>query len=331
MSSSHSFSRLEITAISLLVSLIFYAILISFILPFDASRAFAAPGYVNDTATTLLNITNFAPRVINVLVDDINSSPVHEIDLVSGTTRKVWCNGTVVDWNGKDDIIAVNATLYFIANKSSTPNDKNEHYSNRSCNAYRSGTYNKTYSCTFAVWFFANNGTWYCNMSAWDNGTANFDGRGAYNSSTNRTKVNPLYGLSVPPIINYGELALNKTSLTDKIENVTNTGNMNIDLQLYGYGGSVRIENNQSLKCRMGTIPIRNEHFSLTVDTAFESMTNLSGQFANPNDINNFNLAQRKSETINSTRNTYWKIRVPPVGVKGQCNGTIVFSSVIDD
>ncbi|MFH0978191.1 MAG: hypothetical protein V1837_02705 [Candidatus Woesearchaeota archaeon] len=288
----------------------------------------AGTQWVNDSIITRVNVTNYAPRVIDVLVDDINSSPVHEIDLVSGTTRKVWCNGTVVDWNGKDDIVAVNATLYFIANKSSTPDDKNEHYSNRSCTAYKTGLYNKTYSCTFAVWFFANNGTWFCNMSAWDNGTADLRNGISYNSSVNRTRINPLYGLDVPPIVDFGEVPLNAESPTRAV-NVTNTGNMPLDLRLYGYGGNVRTENNLSMKCKIGNISVRNMRFDNTSAHTFSNMWNLSGQFANPIYMN-FGVKQRKSETLDSINNTYWRIKIPQYAVKGKCNGTIVFNAVKD-
>jgi hypothetical protein len=289
----------------------------------------AAPSWVNDSAITKVNVSNFVPKVVGVIVDDNKTSPPDEIDLISGTTRKVWCNATVVDYNGKDDIIACNATLYHQLNKSTQQNDKNEHYSNNSCTTTKTGTYNKTYSCSFTIWYYANNGTWYCNISAWDNGTANLNGQSAHNSSLDSTKIHPLYSLNVPGVIDYGPLALNQNSSSDVIENVTNTGNMNLDLKLYGYGGTVRTENNLSMKCRMGNITIANERFSLSAGTAHPSMTPLSGQFGNPSSVN-FNLAQRNSETTNSTKNTYWKIHIPQYNVKGQCNGTIVFNAVVD-
>ena len=83
-------------------------------------------------------------------------------------------------------------------------------------------------------------------MSAWDNGTANLDGISAYNSSTDNSKIQELYALSVPPIIDYGELPLN-TESAEKIENVTNLGNMDIDLELYGYGGTAAVDAAQGI------------------------------------------------------------------------------------
>jgi hypothetical protein len=322
-----TFPRLWTLALLLVVSAVLYLQLCALILVPASQKSFAASKFVNDTAIAILNITNFVPRVVNVVVDDSTPSPANEIDLVSASFRTVWCNGTVIDNNGKDDIMAVNATLFFVANRSSSRDDMNEHYSNRSCTIVRSFMYNRSYSCSFRMQFFANNGTWLCNMSAWD---MPMKGSSAYNSSVDSVRVNPIYALSVPPVINFGELALNQTSALDKIENVTNTGNMNIDLALHGYGGTNIMENNLSMICSLGNITVRNERFSLASGVAFDSMTNLSGQFALPNVVNNFNLAQRKSETLNSTRNTYWKIRVPQFGVKGMCNGTIVFSSRID-
>ena len=319
-----------VTVVAALLYSIFYLFLgLLYVEPLKA-----APSWVNDTLIVKVNVTNYAPKVVGVVVDDSTPSPADEINLVSGSVRRVFCNGTVVDWNGKDDIVAVNATLYYNKNKSTSQNDMNEHYSNRSCALVRSYIYNETYTCGFNVWFFANNGTWYCNMSAWDNATADFRHMQAFNSSIDLVKVNPLYGLEVPPLINFGELALNAESNPHKVVNVTNTGNMKIDLNLWGYGGTKDyrvepVENNLSMKCTMGNISIRNLRFDTnqSVDP-WTSMTNLSGQRFNPKVVN-FNLAQRRSETTNSTNNTYWKIKIPQYTAKGQCNGTVVFVATV--
>lgn len=287
----------------------------------------AAPVWINDTAYARVNITNFVPQVVGLVVYD-SPSPDDEIDLSTGTIRKVWCNGTVVDNNGADDIVAANATIFFVDNSSSDSDDRNEHYTNSSCETIATGTYNKTYSCTFAVWYYANNGTWNCNMSAWDNGTANLDGLSAFNSSTDTSEIQPLYALDVPSIIEFGELTLGATSGADVIENVTNIGNMDLDLQLYGYGGTITAtENNLSMICSIGNISVSMLHFDFnSSDDQWASMTNLSGQFANPNSVD-ISIAQRISETLNSTNNTYWKIRIPQYSVKGECNGTVVFTA----
>lgn len=313
------------------IPFIFYLAMLLFLSLPQLQTIDAAPSWFNDSAIAKLNVSNSVPQVVDVIVDDIDGSPADEIDLTSGTFKKVWCNGTVTDRDGGDDIIAANATLFFTDNTSSDVDDRNEHYSNVSCAETASNTYNKTFSCTFGVWFFANNGTWNCNMSAWDNGTFNLDGQNAFNSSTDDTGLQPLYALDVPPVIDYGELPLGQSSSSDVIENVTNTGNMDLDLELYGYGGTLPVasaqENNFSMICDLGNITIGDERFSLSSGTAYGSMTNLSGQFVVPNSVD-ITIPQRTSETVNSTENTYWKIGVPDLGVKGQCNGTIVFTSV---
>lgn len=313
--------------ISIIVTIVLYFDFYFGLVLTQPRTATADPRLVNDTTLAILNVTNVPPRVLGVVVDDTTPSPPGEIDLISGYFRKVLCNATVVDLNGKDDITYVNATFFFIANKSSQSNDMNEHYSNRSCALLRSYPYNKSFSCAFNVWFFANNGTWYCNVSAWD---IPIKGKAGYNSSLGSAKMNPIYALTVPAILDFGEVALNKTSAKDSIENVTNTGNMIIDLQLHGYGSTIAVENNLSMKCTLGNITVKNERFSLSSGTNFDLMTNLSGQFASPNNVNSFDLQQRKSETQNSTKNTYWKIKVPERIVKGQCNGTIVFGARIN-
>jgi hypothetical protein len=290
----------------------------------------AATQYVNDSAIALLNVTNKPPVVVDVIVDDVVGIPADQVDLVSGTQITVFCNGTVIDRNGATDILTVNATLYHMANLSTDQDDRNEHYTNSSCTQTSANLFNATYSCTFTVWFFANNGTWYCNMSAYDHPEGNPGDVSAHNSSTDSTLFNSLYALDVPPIIDYGELALNQTSPADIIENVTNTGNMDLDLQLYGYGGTTATENNLSMICSLGTINVSFERFSTSSGQAYTSMTSLSGQETNPNSIASFDLPQRSHETINNTKNTYWKIGVPEYGVKGTCNGTVVFVATLD-
>jgi hypothetical protein len=304
-----------------------YVAFFSLVSLFSINTLEAASTYVNDSIAARVNVTNMAPKVVGLIVDDWTASPVNEIDLVSGWYRKVYCNGTVVDYNGKDDIIACNATLFYTGNRSGQWNDMNEHYSNNSCILVRSGIYNKTFSCSFNVWFFANNGTWWCNMSAWDNGTANLNRQPAYNSSRDDAKINPLYSLNVPPVVEFGELSLGSTS-TNKIINVTNTGNMNLDLNLYGYGSTKvpAVENNLSMECRIGNISVNRMHFDNNSADTYDNMFNLSGRFKGPK-LMHMNIRQRKSEIKNSTNATYWKIKIPQYAVKGTCNGTIVFNS----
>lgn len=293
----------------------------------------AASRYFNDSLISRVNVTNYAPKVVGVILDDNVTGAPREIELNPATVRKVWCNATVVDRNGKDDIILCNATIFHISSTAPAANDKNHHYSNNSCVMSNENTYNLTCSCTFDVWYFANNGSWTCNMSAWDNGTLNLNGLSTHNSSNGSAAIQPLFALNVPQYVDYGELSLGSISAEDEIVNVTNIGNMALDLQLYGFGGTVRplaynLENNLSMKCQLGNITVGNERFSVTSGQAFADMTNLSGQFRNPAAVATFNLAQRISETDNSTKNTYWKIEIPEYSVKGQCNGTIVFNAV---
>jgi hypothetical protein len=288
----------------------------------------AAPTYINDSIITKVNVTNYRPRVVDVVVDDLDPAPADEMDLVSGGTIRVWCNGTVIDRNGKDDIIAVNATIYFTANKTTEQDDRNEHYTNSSCAVIEQGDYNATYSCTFAVWFFANNGTWYCNMSAWDSGDPTQGTGPEHNSSTDDTYINQLYALDVPPVVDFGELELSTTSVNTNI-NITNTGNMDLDLELYAYGGTTEQENNLSMICTTGNITVTNLRFDLVPgDDLWNGMNQMSGQFANPYQETGLDLAQRTDEALNSTSESDWKIRTPDYDAKGVCNGTIVFNAI---
>jgi len=298
------------------------------------SSGAATKFFVNDTVITKVNVTNYAPKVVGVRFNDATIEAASQIDLVAASTVKVWCNATVIDSNGANDIVAVNSTIFFSGggNKSTNQNDNNEHYSNKSCAILHTYAYNKTVSCTFNVWYYANNGTWTCNMSAWDNASANLHGVSGYNSSTNTSLVTQLYALNTQAVLNFGELSLNTESATETAMNVTNIGNIKLNLRAFTYGGTLpygtQTENNLSFKCRIGTINNTQLRYDLTPKTlnTWASMTPISGQFHNPTSIALL-IRQRKSEVLNSSNATSWKVKIPPYGVKGQCNGTLVLEA----
>jgi|GEM_PF-2709716 len=67
------------------------------------------------TTTTTTTVSNSPPTVSNIILDDPTLTPSNQIDLSAGTTRIVYCNATIEDTNGYNDI--QNATAYVYRSK----------------------------------------------------------------------------------------------------------------------------------------------------------------------------------------------------------------------
>ncbi|MFH1606222.1 MAG: hypothetical protein ABIC91_02665 [Nanoarchaeota archaeon] len=272
----------------------------------------AGPNYENVTIRTIVNITQSRPTILSIVVDEASDN----ITLNAGLTRTVICNLTVRDWNGWNDVIGVNATFWDNNSVSmSNSDDENNHYTNATCtNTGNDGNYISYWDCAFDILYYANNGSnWICNSTVIDN--YNFT-----DTAFNTTTINPLYALNVTTQIDYGDLAVEDTS-TSRTANVTNFGNMAIDVSIYGYGGTnFETGNGLAFICQIGNITVDNERYS-TDDIAWASMTQLTNESAT---ISGLTLPQRTDlEVVNIT---YWKLYVPP-NPYGECNGTIVFAA----
>jgi len=260
--------------------------------------------HVNVTAT--VNVTNAAPEILAQYFDQ-------NITLVAGSTKFVTCNATIRDWNGYNDLSNVNATMYYYLNSSGQADDANEHYTNASCiETANDGQYLANYSCGFDVQYFANNGTWYCNMSVIDNS-------GFVASNETNTTINALYALNVTDVIDYGNLSLLEYS--DNITaTVTNFGNSAINVSVLGYGATEG--DGIGLVCNQGTnITVDNERFSGSlVDWTLKTPLSATNQ-----DMN-ITLFQQQSDVTPVTYDTYWQLYVPP-NPFGVCTGTVRFTA----
>jgi len=264
--------------------------------------------YWNVNAT--VNVTNQAPTVTNVVVDDDVASPPNQIDLTPGSTKLVYCNGTANDTNGYSDITTVSAVFY--ENVTATPasaNNNETHYTNSSCSVSGGAGVSETAICAFQILYYANNQTWICNMTATDSDSATGTG-------IDGTTVNLLIGLNISnQILNYGDIAPDATS-GSVTENVTNHGNTQIDLALNG----------TNMPCSgVGSINVERQHYNVTgTEQTYDSMVNLTGTQTT---ITNFNLAKRTDASGDSKRTSYWKIQAP-LGTKGRCEGNVTFTAL---
>lgn len=294
-----------------------------FFFPFQLSSGQAA-WYDNTTVLTQLNVTNLAPFIESVTIydnDTLGGAP--NIILTQGITDTVFCNFTVTDYNGYLDINDFNATLFHDSSSHGVADDRNYHYTNQTCyNTTINGGLNLTsisVQCAFTVWFYANNGTWTCNATA-------FDGEAENHSSNTRT-IDPLFALDLnTSIIDYGELAPGASSTDDVPVLVTNFGNMDINVSVEGYG--VSLHDGLSMDCETGDINVRYEKYSTQPGEAINTMTNLT---TNPilTGISGLTILQNIDDNGNSTNNTFWKMEVPfSAGLKGFCNGTVLFSGI---
>jgi hypothetical protein len=307
-----SHTALLVVALIVLVSAIFIFIPISF------AANNVTINYRNVTVHTYVNITNSKPDVLGVIIYDSSNSSINNITLSAGSMKSITCNASVRDWNGFNDIIHVNATLYYSLNQSTDPDDNNTHYTNSSCTLNTStGAYNGVYSCVFNILYYANNGTWRCNVTAKDA----YSNPNSTGSNSNTTYFYPVYALNVTDGIDYGNIAVEEYSY-DRSANITNFGNMGINVNVEGYG--VNRSDNLAMNCSIsGSISVENERFSTTVGTPFGSKMPLSSASQTiPG------LAMPK-QTLSSTQiinATYWQLYIPP-NPAGNCTGFIIFSA----
>jgi hypothetical protein len=286
--------------------------------------------YDNTSTESKVNVSNMAPAVSKVNVYEQDDGSAVNIDLTEGTTETVVCNGTVDDWNGWADLAGVNATLYDADSYTSqSPNDNNYHYYAGSCtNKTINGTAAE-FSCIFDVWYYANEATWNCNMSAID-----IDNASANGVDPTPPSFNMLAALNLSTnVLDFGEMQPGNTTLdTDEvIVNVSNTGNAQINLSLDGFG---RVDGDGlAMDCSStGNISIGYLRYNYTASQDFDtSMWNLTDT-ALSSGIPGFSVLRRVDDAdvnkLNSTNSTFWKIRIPG-GAKGVCNGTVVFSAVV--
>jgi len=260
--------------------------------------------YVN--VTSKVNVTDAMPEILSVESEQ-------DITLNAGGNTTITCNATIRDWNGFNDISKVNGTFYYYLNESSDPDHRNVHYTNGSCvEISNDGEFIANYVCSFTLAYFANNGSWSCNVTAEDT-------YGFTDSADNSTIINALYALNVTDVIDFGDLAVMETS--DNITvNITNFGNMDINVSVLGYG--MMEGDGIGLVCEHGdNISVENERFS-GYDVPWENKIPLA---STAQDMN-ITIPQATEEINPVIWSSYWQLYVPP-NPFGECSGTIRFTA----
>jgi len=320
--------------ILLIVGILFFGTVLT------AENTSGATNVTNKTVLARVNVTNTEPNVTSVTVDDATKTPVGEIDLTANNVTIVTCNATVFDFNGWQDINStlVNATFHIQSVGADGAPDNNHRYRNDSCGLCEQGN-SATQAfcfCNFPVQYYANDSnTWLCNISVRDRGGHAKDADKIYLNSTgisSTVTVTKLLAIDTALLIDYGNLSVTQTS-AERVHNVTNVGNININLSLRGYGGENETAphaKNYTMICQYGNISWDNQRYLFGTEntgaTTFASMFNLTNQ---TRIVNNSMLPQRIDDAnYGWDRNTtLWRLRVP-LGVGGICNGTIIFGAV---
>ena len=272
-----------------------------------SENANAQYNYDHVNVTTRVNITNAFPEILQMYIQD-------PITLNAGGIQTVFCNATIRDWNGFNDITSVNATFYYYLNESWHTDDDNEHYTNTSCvETDNDGVYIANYSCSFQVQYFAFNGTWTCNVTVEDN-------FGFMDSDNISTTINALYALNVTDVIDYGNLSV--MDYSDNITaTITNFGNTDINVSVLGYG--LTEGDGIGLVCASGTNNISIEH-----QRFYNSLVewNIKNPLSAVNQDMNLTLLKRVDDLTPVTWDTYWQLFVPP-NPFGVCTGTVRFTA----
>ncbi|MEM4397888.1 MAG: hypothetical protein QW757_04670 [Candidatus Woesearchaeota archaeon] len=297
-------SKQELNLILLGLILLFIAWLLLLVEPIIHSQPYNSTALVNTT----VNITNSAPMVYNVYLDN-------PINLIAYDNKTVYCNATIFDFDNQT--ISVNATLYIVGiTDENSVDDGNDHYTNTSCSRASPQDREMQYRCTFSVRYYANNNTnWRCNVTAKDTGNA------VNSNISNLATINPLVAIKLPSLIDYGDLAVWDIS-PDIDANVTNAGNRDVNISVEGWGSTPG--DGLAFVCDYGSIPISYERYNTTQGIGnYNDMYQLSTITTM---IPNFYVPQRTSELLDSFNPTWWKVQIP-IGAGGICNGTILFTA----
>lgn len=272
-------------------------------------NVFSAYNFEYLNVSSRVNVTNSYPGISRIAIDP-------NILLNAGSTKTVYCNVTIYDWNNYSDIKSVNATFWDNNTATfATGTEGVDHYTNTSCTVNGTwGIYYANYTCGFNVIYYANNGTnWMCNISVQD-----FYGLNA--TAQNTTSIQAYYALNVTPTIDFGDMAVGDTKY-NITSNITNFGNMPINVSVKGFGGTNNVTGaGLAMICSIRNISISNLKYSIN-DSIFK--TSLTGTATN---ISGLTVPKRTAGEVWNT--TYWDLYIPPVeNPFGLCNGTVVFQA----
>lgn len=147
----------------------------------------------------------------------------------------------------------------------------------------------------------------------WSAVVAVTDARKKYVEQRLNFDISSLKAIDVEKITPYGNSALGSTSDKSQSIIIKNSGNTMLN--------SILVRGTDLVCKNGGKIPVTNQHFSLSPDVPFESMTALQGDSPS---ILTINLPPSTEQTT-SSRNIFWKLLTPKKGLRGPCSGTVSY------
>ncbi|MBR9676008.1 hypothetical protein GOV05_03300, partial [Candidatus Woesearchaeota archaeon] len=270
-------------------------------------------GFENNSIKRNITINN-VPNVVSIDLDDDLPAPLGFIDLAAGITKSVLCNLSVTDNDGYAHVSGMNATFFYYLNKTDDPDDNNTHYTNTNCtNVGNDGLNTKYFSCEFNISYYANNGSWTCNATAYDN----LSSTSYLNTSS---VINPLYALNFSVNIDFGDVSTANIS-EETNTSIINVGNIEIDIGLDAYGTTDN--DGIAMNCTKNNISFDDMRYSLLTGEPFNNMNKINDTMY---ELNNFNLSKQINNSL-STKNIYWRIRPTPLSF-GICTGVVVLTAL---
>ena len=256
-------------------------------------------------------------NISSALVDDFILSPENEIDLIAASTQEVGCSAVIEDLdNNLDNVWGV---FYADSSFYEDDNDNNEHYTNDSCfiNSSYGNVNESEVICKYNVHYYAYSDNWTCIINA-------NDILGVESNASDGTFINSLLSVGAVSSINYGDLTGDSVS-NESVLNITNYGNVDIDLSLYGYGNEEG--DNYSMVCDSGNISVEYQKYNLTSpntgEMGFSELEDVYYNLSSESVLRSFNLDMRRNDIVNNAINqTYWRIYAPSY-VNGNCSGNI--------
>ena len=277
------------------------------------------------------SINNPAPIVENVTFTDTEGAAIDTaIDLNGGTTKTVYCTGTVNDETGVADIGTVNAS--FICAAAATCEDTaGTEWTDHSVRSYKDtscdkSTINETaawVSCSAAFEFNAQNSSssaWQCKIYAVDGGDNDTN-----SFATDTIGINSLVSVGTED----GTLAFGTVhpgTATNTSDTIENWGNVQIDVMFNG----------TAMSCTPGSIAVGNIGYNCTVPEAVANtvLTEYNVLTASPSygaacDALNFDHSTTASSPSASTTSVYWALNTSSVDTpRGTCTGTIMYTGI---
>lgn len=283
----------------------------------------------DDTSQSTI-VSNTNPTIDTVVTSE-TSGGVDDTDGIPPTessTKTVYILGTATDNNGCETIntIPSYAILAYRSGITCTTatTDNNQCYASTlttvsGCTG--AGDLSMAYETNFPLQFYADptdTGSPYV-AQTWVSKVTVTDNQSGTGFNTDTFEVNSLLALDVTGSVSYGTVGLGNDS-TQQTITFTNTGNRNLDASQSASGNMVCTGTGSQ------SILVSNARISNTSGFLYAAGYGLAST-STPVGIN---LAQRASESINSTVDWYAVLRMPTTGVSGTCTNTVTFTATAD-